>query len=120
MVKSKNKKEEKENQDKPQIHLKSDVKRGIAAVFLFLMAILFMFGFFGAGGAVGSFFNKLGGAVFGWGKWLFPFSLAIAGIILLYRKKAAFYIVKILGLFIIFLSFLGFFHIFYDDILNFN
>jgi S-DNA-T family DNA segregation ATPase FtsK/SpoIIIE len=112
--KKKKNKKSKKDQSKLQIKLKGDVKRGIASVFLFLMAVLFMFGFFGAGGALGNFFNKIGGIVFGWGKWLFPFSLTIAGIILLYRKKAAFYIVKILGLSIIFLSFLGFFHIFYE------
>lgn len=110
----KKKKTENKEEDKFQIKLRSDVKRGIAAVFLFLVAVLFTFGFFGAGGAVGNFLNNIGGAIFGWGKILFPLALIVAGIILLYRKKAAFYVVKIIGLFIIFISFLGFFHIFND------
>ena len=116
MKKKRKKKEKKEerNQDKSQIKLKSDVKRGIVAVCLFLMAVLFTFGFFGAGGAIGNFLNKVGGTVFGWGKWLFPFALVAAGAVFLYRKKTVFYIIKIVGVTIIFVSFLGFFHIFYD------
>lgn len=112
--KKRKKKGDQKDQDKFKIDLKSDVKRGIVAVFLFLMTILFAFGFFGAGGAIGAFLNKFGGIVFGWGKWLFPFALVVSGIILLYRKKTIFYIVKIIGLSIVFISFLGFFHILYD------
>ena len=95
--------------------LKSDVKRGVIAVLLFLMAILFTFGFFGAGGDLGIFLNKLAGVVFGWGKWLFPITLVLVGGILLRRKSTTFYTVKIIGLSILFLSLLGFFHIFFSQ-----
>ncbi|MDD3498069.1 MAG: DNA translocase FtsK [Candidatus Moranbacteria bacterium] len=118
MAKRKKNKEEnfkEKDENKVPINLKSDVKRGIAAVFLFLMSVLSVFGFVGAGGNVGEILNKLGGFIFGWGKWLFPFALALSGIVLLYRKKTYFYVLKIIGLSIIFLSFLGFFHIFYEE-----
>lgn len=110
-------KEAKGNGNKEKINnklkLKSDVKRGVVVVLLCLMAILFTFGFFGVGGTLGIFLNKLAGLVFGWGKWLFPIALLLASGILLRRKSTTFYTVKIIGLVILFLSVLGFFHIFF-------
>ncbi len=118
--KTKKQKANKETKDKGnkekinnKLKLKSDVKRGVVVVLLFLMAILFTFGFFGVGGALGVFLNKLAGFVFGWGKWLFPIALLLASGILLRRKSTTFYTVKIIGLIILFLSVLGFFHIFF-------
>lgn len=106
-----------EEQDKKiefDLNLKNSVKRGISIVLLFLMTILFSFGFFGAGGAFGEFLDKIGGFMFGWGKWLFPIILFLAAVVLLYKKKTVFYVVKIMGIAIAFFSVLGFFHIFYD------
>ena len=77
--------------------------------------MLFLAGFLGAGGAFGSFLNKIGGMTLGWGKWLFPLVLILAMTILLFKKKTVFYVVKIVGLSLAFLSLLGFFHIFYDQ-----
>ncbi|MFA6184089.1 MAG: DNA translocase FtsK 4TM domain-containing protein [Parcubacteria group bacterium] len=113
-LKEKDSKEDQEKKIEFDLNLKNSVKRGIAIVLLFLMTILFSFGFFGAGGAFGKFLDKFGGVVFGWGKWLFPITLFLTAIILLYKKKTVFYVVKIAGLSIAFLSLLGFFHIFYD------
>ena len=107
-----------ENQEKKiefALNLKNSVKRGIAIVLLFLFAVLFSFGFFGAGGAFGVFLNKIAGIVFGWGKWLFPLALLLAMVILLFKKKTVIYVVKIAGLTVAFFSLLGFFHIFYDQ-----
>lgn len=112
--KEKNSQEDQERKIEFDLNLKNSVKRGIAIVLLFLMTILFSFGFFGAGGSFGEFLDKMGGVVFGWGKWLFPITLFLAAVVLLYKKKTVFYVVKIVGLSIAFLSLLGFFHIFYE------
>lgn len=113
-----NNKEEEAKKIEFDLNLKNSVKKGITIVLLFLMTILFSFGFFGIGGAFGKFLDKIGGLVFGWGKWLFPIALLLTAIVLLYKKKTVFYVVKIAGLAIAFFSLLGFFHIFYDaDIL---
>jgi S-DNA-T family DNA segregation ATPase FtsK/SpoIIIE len=114
-IKEKNITEEKEKKIEFDLNLKNSVKRGIGAVLLFLLAILFSAGFLGAGGAFGVFLNKIGGIVFGWGKWLFPLTLILIMTVLLFKKKTVFYVVKIAGLSIAFLSMLGFFHIFYDQ-----
>jgi len=107
-------KDQEEEKIKLDLNLKNSVKKGISIVLLFLLAILFSFGFFGAGGAFGEFLNKVGGMFFGWGKWLFPITLLLMAMILLLNKKTVFYVVKIIGLSIAFLSLLGFFHIFFD------
>lgn len=104
---------QKEN-EKMHFNIHSDAKRSAAAVFLFSIAVLFIFGFFDGAGVLGKYLDKIGGAIFGWGKWLFPLVLVIAGIVLLLRKKTSYYVTKITGLFFAFLSVLGFFHIFFD------
>jgi len=114
-TKEKNITEEKEKKVEFDLNLKNSVKRGISVVLLFLLAILFSAGFLGAGGAFGIFLNKIGGIVFGWGKWLFPLILILIMTVLLFKKKTVFYVVKIAGLSIAFFSLLGFFHIFYDQ-----
>jgi len=114
-IKERNILEEQKKKIEFELNLKNSVKRGIAIVLLFLMTILFSFGFFGIGGAFGEFLDKISGIVFGWGKWLFPLVLFLAMVILLFKKKTVFYVVKIIGLSLVFLSLLGFFHIFYDQ-----
>lgn len=107
-------KEEKERKIEFDLNLKNSVKRGIAIILLFLLTIIFSFGFFGVGGSFGLWLNKISGLVFGLGKWFFPIVLFLAAMILLYKKKTVFYVVKIIGLAIAFFSLLGLFHIFYD------
>ncbi|MCK9378588.1 MAG: DNA translocase FtsK 4TM domain-containing protein [Candidatus Moranbacteria bacterium] len=100
--------------EKMHFNIHSDAKRSVAAIFLFSLAILFIFGFFDGAGVLGEYLNKIGGSIFGWGKWLFPFVLAVAGVVLLLRKKTSYYVTKLVGLALAFLSVLGFFHIFFD------
>jgi S-DNA-T family DNA segregation ATPase FtsK/SpoIIIE len=100
--------------EKMHFNIHSDAKRSAAAVFLFSLAVLFIFGFFDGAGVLGEYLNKIGGTIFGWGKWLFPLVLIIAGVVLLLRKKTSYYVTKIIGLSFAFLSILGFFHIFFD------
>ncbi|KKP64254.1 MAG: translocase FtsK protein [Candidatus Moranbacteria bacterium GW2011_GWF2_34_56] len=112
--KDKNTKENQNIGDEFNLNLKNSVKRGIAVVLLFLLTILFSFGFLGSGGSFGAFLDKTGGLIFGWGKWLFPVTLFLMAVVLLYKKKTVFYVVKIIGLAIAFFSLLGFSHIFYE------
>lgn len=103
-----------ESGNRLEFDIAGDAKRSIAAVFLFAMAIVILLGFFGEAGVVG---ESLGGAAaisIGWAKWVSPLFLIIAGIILLLRKETAFYVVKLIGLAITFISLTGFLHWFTD------
>jgi DNA segregation ATPase FtsK/SpoIIIE, S-DNA-T family len=103
-----------EEKNEKKIETNSDVKRSIAAVFLFSLALVSILGFFEKAGILGVYINKIFGFLFGWGKWIAPLILIASGIILLFRKSSTYYITKILGLAIAFLSILGFFHIYFE------
>ncbi|MFA6973539.1 MAG: DNA translocase FtsK 4TM domain-containing protein [Parcubacteria group bacterium] len=108
----KNRKQEAlEEAKKPKFSIGGDVKRSILAVFLFALALVMLLGFFDAAGMVGQFLDeRLAGALIGWAKFVSPLFLILAGLILLLRKETGFYITKIIGLIIIFVSLTGFFH----------
>lgn len=95
---------------KPSIH--GDAKRSIVAIFLFALAVIFILGYFDVAAALGRFLDKILSYGFGWGKWALPPVLVIAGIVLLYRKETMFYVTKLTGLGIVFLSLLSFFHLY--------
>lgn len=97
-----------------KIKIKGDAKRSIVAVFLFALSILFVLSFIGESGILGDWINKAVGAMFGWGKWLSPVVMIASGVILLFRKETSFYISKLIGLGVAFMSILGFFHIYFD------
>ncbi|NTV40847.1 MAG: DNA translocase FtsK [Candidatus Moranbacteria bacterium] len=113
----KNKKKQQENSKiETEYVIKGDVKRSVVAIFLFLLAILFVLGFFSEAkildaGILGKFLNSLAGWMFGIGKYLSPIVLVASGVILLFRKETLFYVSKLLGLGLSFLSFLGIIHI---------
>jgi S-DNA-T family DNA segregation ATPase FtsK/SpoIIIE len=96
--------------------ISGDVKRGIVAIFLFALAVLFILSFLSEAkildaGSLGKYLNLIAGFLFGVGKYVSPLILVLIGAILLFRKEKGFYIVKILGLFVAFISILGFIHI---------
>lgn len=92
--------------------LGGDLKRSIAAIFLATFAILFLFAFFGAGAKVGGWLDRGAGMSFGWGKWLFPVLLATSAVLLLRRQTTTISdAVKFIGIGVVFLSVLGFFHL---------
>lgn len=103
-----------EKNEKPKWNIHGDAKRSIAAVFLFALAIIFVLGFFESAGALGKFLDKVIGLAFGWGKWISPAILVIAGVILLYRKETLFYVSKIIGTVVAFFSLLGFLHLYIE------
>lgn len=109
----KNKDEEDDEEEKSPL-IQGDAKRSVAAVFLFTLSVLVVLGFLERAGILGHYLNAAAGLLLGWGKWLLPLVLVIAGIILLFRKETLFYVTKLVGLAVSFLSILGFFHIYLD------
>ncbi len=96
--------------------LGSDAKRSIAAILLAMLGILFLIAFFDAGGALGSFLDSGFGKLFGWGKWLVPILIFISASFFLRRRETTLSdVVKFIGLFVVFVSLLGFFHLFLGD-----
>jgi len=96
--------------------LGGDAKRSIAAIFLVAFSILFLFAFFGVGGRFGEWLDGGIGSLFGWGKWLFPVLLLVSAVFLLRRRTTTLSdVVKFVGLALVFLSLLGFFHLFLGD-----
>ena len=95
-------------------NIASEVKRSVAAVFLFALAFVIVLGFWDKAGMAGKNFDKVVSLLVGWAKWVFPLFLMIAGIILLLKEKYSFYISKLAGLFIALMGITGFFHWFFD------
>jgi len=99
--------------------LGGDAKRSIAAIILVMFGILFLFGFFHAAGPFGELLDRGVGSLFGWGKWLFPILLFMFALFLLRRRETTLSdIVKFVGLGVVFVATLGFFHLFLDDSLK--
>ncbi|MDO8240663.1 MAG: DNA translocase FtsK 4TM domain-containing protein [Candidatus Moranbacteria bacterium] len=97
-----------------EFDIAGDAKRSVAAVFLFALAVVILLGFFGKAGVVGQSLDSATGLTTGWAKWIFPVFLVMGGIVLLLRKETAFYVTKIIGLILTFVSLTGFFHWFFD------
>jgi DNA segregation ATPase FtsK/SpoIIIE, S-DNA-T family len=118
----KNKKKQQESSKEQSTAIVSgDVKRGVVAIFLFLLATLFVLGFLSEAkmveaGILGKFLNSLAGWMFGVGKYLSPIVLIAAGVILLFRKETLFYVSKLIGLAVAFISTLGIIHILAYDV----
>lgn len=95
--------------------LHGDAKRSIVAVILFAFAALFTLGYFDAAGLLGGFLNTILGSLLGWGKWVFPVVLVVAGIFLLQRRQSSLAeFLKLAGITVAFASLLGFFHLYLD------
>ncbi|HPN55132.1 MAG TPA: DNA translocase FtsK 4TM domain-containing protein [Candidatus Moranbacteria bacterium] len=111
----KNQESDEKNEAKPIIH--GDVKRSAVAIFLFALASLFVLGFLSEAkiveaGILGKFLNSATGLLFGIGKYVSPIILLVAGVILFFRKETLFYISKLLGITVAFISILSLIHIF--------
>ncbi|MDO8529050.1 MAG: DNA translocase FtsK 4TM domain-containing protein [bacterium] len=102
-----------EEKKERKFNIKGDAKRGIAAVFLFALSALFVLSFFDKAGIFGIYLDKITEALFGWIKWISPLIMAVAGVILLFRKETVFYVAKLVGLLAAFASILGIFHLYF-------
>lgn len=98
---------------RPKSTIASDAKRGVAAVFLFALAVVVVLGFWDKAGTVGKFLDNIFGLAFGWAKMVFPLFLILAGIILLLKKETSFYVYKLAGLGVVLTGLSGFFHWFF-------
>lgn len=108
-------KEQEEAEEKGfEFDIAGDAKRSIVAVFLFALAVLIVLGFFEKAGVVGEYLSSATAVSIGWVKWVFPVFLIAGGVILLLRKETSFYIVKLVGLLVTFLSLTAFLHWFFD------
>ncbi|MEI8096575.1 MAG: DNA translocase FtsK 4TM domain-containing protein [Candidatus Moraniibacteriota bacterium] len=93
--------------------LHSDAKRSIAAVFLFALSLLSLLAYFDAAGVFGAWIDAGVGMLLGFGKWLFPLLLVIAGLMFLKRRTTTLAdAVKFIGLVVAFFSFLGLIHLY--------
>ncbi len=96
--------------------LHSDAKRSIAAVFLFVFALLFLLAFFETAGTLGEWLDAGSGALLGYGKWLFPLLLLVSGVMFLKRRTTTLAdAVKFVGLLLAFFSVLGLLHLYTGD-----
>jgi S-DNA-T family DNA segregation ATPase FtsK/SpoIIIE len=112
MAKKKQSEEEYEDEYEVTKHLSSHAKRSIAAIFLFVVAALFVLGFFHSAGVAGEKMTSLIGKIFGWGKYIAPMVFVFAGAILLRKKvETRFYVTKLIGIFLAFWGILGLFHL---------
>jgi S-DNA-T family DNA segregation ATPase FtsK/SpoIIIE len=93
--------------------LHSDAKRSIVAVFLFVLAILFLLGFFNAAGVLGVWLDMALGMLLGFGKWFLPLVLLAAAFMFLkHRTTTLADAVKFIGLVMGFCSLLGLIHLY--------
>ncbi|HHH12482.1 MAG TPA: hypothetical protein ENJ77_01245, partial [Candidatus Moranbacteria bacterium] len=94
--------------------LGGDVKRSVAAIFLFVLALVATLGFFGAAALAGNWIDTALSWAFGWGKWLAPVLFVLSGVVLLRRReKTFFYIGNVIGFSLAFLAALALLHIFF-------
>jgi S-DNA-T family DNA segregation ATPase FtsK/SpoIIIE len=94
------------------LHVGSHAKRSIAAIILFVLAVIFVLGFFGASGVAGQKMTDTLGLIFGWGKYLAPLVFVYVGVILLRKKvKTQFYVTKIVGMSLAFWGLLALMHL---------
>ncbi|MEA3322936.1 MAG: DNA translocase FtsK 4TM domain-containing protein [Patescibacteria group bacterium] len=112
MGKKKKKDEKHEDDEIVTLHLSSHAKRSIAAILLFVIAVLFVLGFFHSAGVAGEKMTGIVGKIFGWGKYIAPLVFIFAGAILLRKKvDTRFYVTKIVGISLAFWGTLGLFHL---------
>jgi len=114
--KNKNSNDSKEHEtgEKLNFNIGGDIKRSVAAIALFALALLILFGFIGKAGVVGETLDKMTGILIGWTKFIFPIFLTAAGIVLLLRKETSFYVSKLVGLLTALVALSGFFHWLYN------
>ncbi|MFZ5559426.1 MAG: DNA translocase FtsK 4TM domain-containing protein [Patescibacteria group bacterium] len=100
---------------KPKLTILPETKRGVVAVILFTLAIIFILSFQDVGGALGEYLLKGSKFVFGSCLWLIPLMFLAAGIITLREIHRNVYLSTLLGVVLFILSFLGLVHILFPN-----
>lgn len=102
---------EKEKEKKPKLNIHPETKRGVIAIILFTLAVLFILSFQGAGGTLGEYLLKYSRLIFGSGLWLIPLACIAATIIIIKDIHKNVYLSTLLGVVLFILSFLAIIHI---------
>ena len=96
--------------------LGGDAKRGIIAILLFAITVLFLLSFIGQSGSFGVMVDRAVSLSVGWSKWLLIAILPLVGYLILRRHSTSLAdILKYIGLGTSFLSFLGLSHLFLGE-----
>jgi len=107
--------ETREKRKKPLLNIYSETKRGVIAVILFTLAIIFILGFQGTAGVLGEYVLEGSRFIFGSCLWLIPLGFLAAGIIILKDIHKNVYLSTLLGVAIFILSFLAIVHILFPN-----
>ncbi|TSC53905.1 MAG: putative cell division FtsK/SpoIIIE [Parcubacteria group bacterium LiPW_39] len=90
-----------------KLDLHDETKKGIVAVLLFVLALIVILSIFDLAGAAGVYLYKAFSSLFGWGFFLVPLGLALAGIAILRSLHKDIYGTPFFGIGLFVLSFLG-------------
>jgi S-DNA-T family DNA segregation ATPase FtsK/SpoIIIE len=90
-----------------------EIRRSVAALFMFAVSVFIVLAFFGQAGAAGEYADRFLGVAFGWGKWVFPL-LLFAMVRFLLQRNARLYYVSIASAVISFIAILGMLHLVFD------
>ena len=108
-------KEEEVKEKKPKLNINPETKRGVVAVILFTLAIIFILSFQNIGGALGDYLLRGSKFVFGNCLWLIPLMFFSGGIIILKDIHRNVYFSTLFGILIFILSFLGLINILFPN-----
>jgi S-DNA-T family DNA segregation ATPase FtsK/SpoIIIE len=106
-LKKKIRRYEDKEKKKPKLNIHPETKRGVAAVILFTLAVIFILSFQGVGGFLGEYLLKGSKFIFGSCLWLVPLAFIAAGIAILKEIHRNVYLSTLLGMFLFVLSFLA-------------
>jgi len=96
--------------------LSHEAKRGIWAIVLFALALIFFLGFIGQAGSFGELIDKLLSLAVGWSRWLLAPLLVLVGVMLFRRRTTEFRdVVKYVALLVSFVALLGLTHLFLGE-----
>ncbi len=91
--------------------LRSDVKKHIVAVLLFLFALVFVLSVFNAAGVVGGFLSRFLTMLFGSGRYVLPVLMVALGVMYFRKMPPIRYVLATIGMFLLFFALLGFGHL---------
>lgn len=97
------------------ITLNPEIKRGILAVFLFLIAILAALSFFGRAGMLGTFVDSFFSLFFGIAKYIMPLLLVVWAVLIEREDANGYRATHIIGVALMTLSLSGLIHLFLAD-----
>lgn len=110
------KKNEEKSVEEVKPLLGSEAKRGILAICLFALAIIFFLGFIGQAGMFGNTVDTWLGIVLGWSRWLLPPLFALVGVMLFRHRATTFQdAIKYIALALAYIAILGLSHLFLGD-----